>query len=428
MKNQTFTVLANRQFLFLWLAEIFSQIAFNMANFILILTAFKLANSNTAVSVIVLSFTMPAIIFGIIAGACVDRWDKKTVLFATNIARFFLLILLAVFHTNLLLIYIFSFVTAIITQFFIPAETPMIPVLVKKNLLLSANALFGMGLYGSIFVAYALSGPFIILFGHFYSLLITALFFFLASLCILFIKVPKSKRLETDSLLGTFNNRFPAIKTLRTEINSALRLIAKTKDIYHSLFLLTLAQVIILIMAVIGPGFTRQILGINIEQFPLLVVTPAAFGLVMGAVIIGNFFNKYSKQKMANIGVFLSGTAILFLPYGSKVASRQFIATINEHLPRFLTIDILHIVILLAFILGFANALVFVPSNTILQEKTSDQLRGKVYGALNALTGLFSLFPIIIAGEAADLFGVAHVLTGIGISLLVIGLFRMIPK
>lgn len=426
MNNQICRVLSIKSFLFLWLAEVFSQIGFNMINFILIIIAFELSNSNTAVSGIVLSFTIPPIILGLLAGVYVDRWSKKKVLFTTNIIRAMLLFLLVFFHTNLALVYFISFSTAVVTQFFIPAEAPIIPLLVRKDLLLSANALFGMGIYGSIFFAYALAGPFIILFGHVYTFLIITSFFLLSAILISFIKVsPDNDKREDQELIL---NGFIPKTALKEEITNALKLIARTKEIYSSLFLLTLSQIIILILAVIGPGFTKQVLDIDVEQFPLFIVTPAAFGMVVAAIIIGNYLNKYSKQVMANIGVLISGIAILLLPFGSKVASKAFITTINSYLPGLLKIDILHIMIFLAFVLGIANALVFVPSNTVLQEKTSNRQRGKIYGTLNALSGICSLFPIIIVGGLADLFGVGKVLTGIGISLLTLGITRLIIR
>src|SRR5438270_7872687 len=117
-------VLSIKPFFFLWLAELFSQIAANMLNFILIIAVFKLTNSNTAVSGIVLSFTIPAILFGVFAGAAVDRMSKKKVLLLTNVVRAALLVILSFFDTNLFIIYAVSFFVTTSTQFFIPAETP----------------------------------------------------------------------------------------------------------------------------------------------------------------------------------------------------------------------------------------------------------------------------------------------------------------
>lgn len=419
MNNLLLKVLSIRSFLFLFFAEIFSQVAINMMNFILIIVVFELTSSNTAVSGVVLAFTIPAILFGVFAGVYVDRRDKKTVLVMTNVIRALLLLTLAWFHSSILLLYVATLLITIVTQFFIPAETPMIPLLVKKKLLLSANALFGMGIYGSVLAAYALSGPFLIFFRETYIFVVLAALFLVAASFSWLIKVPLGKKKPTTGIPEQFN------MALKDEIKIVFDIMVKTKDIYQSLFLLAFSQVIILIIAVVGPGYASQILDIEVNKFPLFFVTPAALGMFLGSIILGNFFHARAKKTLTTIGIFLSGVGILLLPYGSKVASRDFVHSINAYLPHFLTIDILHIMIFLAFILGIANALVFVPSNAILQEKTTDEIRGRVYGALNALVGIMSLFPIIIVGGFADLLGVGHVLTGIGISIIVLGIFKV---
>ncbi len=420
MNNRLLRVLKIRPFFYLWMAEIFSQIAVNMLNFILIVVAFELTSSNTAVSGIVLSFTIPAILLGVLAGVYVDRRNKKTMLVVTNMVRGFLLLLLVFFHANIFFIYAISLLIAIVTQFFIPAETPIIPLLVNKNLLLSANALFGVGIFGSVLIAYALSGPFLLFFQQTYVFMVLAIFFFIASIFSLLIQIPQQKKSVLDQQSGQFN------VALKDEIKNLFRLMSRTKAIYSSLFLLTMSQVIVLVLAVIGPGYASQILGIKVYEFPLAFVTPAALGMFLGAILIGNFFHNRAKEKMTTIGVMLSGVTILLLPYGSKVASRGFVQAINGYLPHIFVINILHFMVFLAFLLGFANALIFVPSNTILQEKTTDAFRGKVYGALNALVGIFSLLPIILVGGLADLIGVGRVITGIGSSILFLGVLRFL--
>jgi len=102
---------------------------------------------------------------------------------------------------------------------------------------------------------------------------------------------------------------------------------------------------------------------------------------------------------------------MLFLPYGSYIA-------------RMLGEQTVLVMIIFAILLGISNALIFVPSNTILQEETTEGVRGKVYGALNALIGVFSLIPVIAAGSLSDVFGVGNVLTLIGVILVLTGIFR----
>jgi len=419
MNNRFLLALKNTSFLSLFLAELLSQIAMNMMNFILILVAFSLTTSNTAVSGIVLSFTIPAIFFGILAGVYVDRKNKKKVLLGTNILRGVLLILLAFVHEKLLFVYAISFLIATITQFFIPAETPMIPILVKKEDLLSANALFGLALYGSLLIAYALSGPFLIFFGSTNALLALAILYFLGALCVALIRLPKVVQpMQKRKLILTKRG-------IVSEIKEAISDILKIREVSHAFFLLVLSQVLILIIAVIGPGYAKHVLHISINQFPLYFVTPAAVGMVIGAMVLTNYLHRVSKKKTATIGLFISAVAIFLLQYGSVLSSKAFIHTINVYLPHILQITIVHSMVVLAFILGIANALIFVPSNTTIQEQTSDAVRGKIYGTMNTIVALTSFLPIIAVGSIADIFGVPVVLSVIAIIVASIGAVRL---
>ncbi len=414
--NLIIKTLRIRPFSYLMLAEFFSQFSMNLFIFALLLVVFGVSNSSVAVSGVVLAFTLPSIFFGILAGVLVDRWDKKNVLLWTNILRAIIVFPLLVLYKDLVIVYLLTFTVSLVTQFFIPAETPMIPLLVDKKLLLSANALFGMGIYASIFLAYASSGAILYLVGRANIFLLLTVIFLLAAFFTSLIKYSngKNEKMEIDVKSLSF----------RQEIKDVIDIISKTKSLYHALFSLTLAQILILVIAVIGPGYAKQVLSINIESFPLLFVTPAIIGLALGAVIIGSYFHKVSKSLLTKFGMFLLGIAIVLLPYGSKVESREIIQDINLFLPQLFRINVLHIMVFLAFVLGFATAFVFVPANTILQEETTDELRGKMYGVLNSLVGVLSILPVILVGGLADIFGVKSVITFVGLVVLVLAFIR----
>lgn len=411
MKNKTFGALLEKPFLYLWIGEIFTQIPTHLFNFFLILIVFKITRSNTAVSGVVLSFTLPAIFFGSIAGIYVDRWDKKKVLIISNVVRAILMIILIFNIHNLIAIYIISLIVALLVQFFIPAETPMIPLVVAPRNLLSANALFGMAIFASILVAYVLSGPVLIFLKPTNTLLLIAAMLLIGAG---FISLVKTKdKIISESLEEKAN--------IGKDIRSTIALMKKTRAISRSLFLLALSQILILIIATVAPGYAQDILRIPIEDFPLLFAAPASLGMVIGAFILVKIFHSHPKDKIIALGICMSGFAMLLLPYGSKVASRGFVQTLNSFVPSILQINILDIMVLLAFILGFSNALVFVTANTLLQEKTTDDVRGKIYGFLNSIVGILSLIPIIVAGGLSDLIGVAAVITGLGICLIILG-------
>ncbi len=423
MKNHLFSALSSRQFQYLWVGEIFTQIPVNLLNFLLIVMVFDLTKSNTLVSAIVLSFTLPSVFFGIIAGVYIDRWDKKRVLYITNILRAIGILLLAFFSQNVLAIFILSFIISILTQFFIPAESPIIPLVVKDYLLLSANALFGIGIVGSILLAYLFSGPILLALGLVKTLLLLAGMLLVASYLIYLIKMPKSEEKK-----GIHVEESVPLRTISHEVKHTLRIIKDSKEITHSIFLLALSQILILLIASIAPGYANDVLHISVEQFPLLVITPATVGVIMGALFLSAIANRFTLDKIVNTGLLLSGIAIAIMPYGNRLASRHIIITMNAFLPKLLQITHTDIIILLSFFLGIANAFVFIPSNTLLQEKTTDEIRGRVYGILNTFVGIFSFIPIILVGSFSDLIGVGRVLLGIGISFIILGFVRIFIK
>ncbi len=418
MNNPFIKVLSNPSFAFLLLSEFFSQISVNLLSFSLLLVVFSVANSNTAVSGVALSFMLPSLFFGVLAGVLVDRWNKKTVLFTSNLARAVLAFFLVFAYHSLIPVYIISFLSFTATQFFIPAETPMIPLLVPKKLLFSANALFSVIMFGSILIAYAVSGPLILLVGKTNLFVILTIFFILAAIFAFLIRAKdRDKTIAQAQSLGLFR-----------DAQNAFTLIAKTKKIYKALFLLTFLQTLILMIAVIGPGYARDILHIKVEEFSILFVIPAVLGMATGAILIGNFLHTRPKSIITKIGLIIMGITFILFPYGSKVSSREFIHTLNTYLPQTFEVNIIHIMVVLAYVLGFSFALVFVPSNTIIQEETTDEFRGKVYGALSTLAGAASIIPVLAVGTLSDIFGVAKVLTGIGIIVLVIAFARLVGE
>ena len=406
MKNPLIAALSIPSFLFLLISEFFSQFAMNLLNFILLIVVFNLSKSNLAVAGVVLSFTLPSILFGILAGAYVDKWNKKNVLVWTNALRALAVVPLIFVSHILFLVYLFSFLVSLITQFFVPAETPIIPNLVKKELLLSANALFSMGIFGSIIVAYAFSGPLILILGETKVLTLITILFAISSLFAFLIKLKLSKNSLKKEKINVLQ-----------EVREVLFVLAKNKNLYHSLFLITLLQTLILVIAVIGPGYATNILHVQVEKFPILFVTPAVIGMAIGAVVIGNFLHQKSKQMLTKIGLLITGLVVLVFPYGEIV---------SQTLPDTLHINVVHIMLILAVIIGFAFSLVFVPSNTILQEETTDEQRGKIYGLLNTLVGGISILPVLGVGVLADAIGVGQVITVIGVVLILIAVLRFV--
>src|ERR671936_1354020 len=153
----------NKHFLLLWLAQAISQTAQNAIWYGIVVLVQHRSNSSTQLSVAVLTLIIPSVVFGVLAGVYVDRWDKRSVLIATNLIRGGIAFTYALFGVlaglPLSLLFLINFVFSTIGQFFAPAETAMIPAVVARQRLLQANSLFHLTFTASQLVGLVVLGP-----------------------------------------------------------------------------------------------------------------------------------------------------------------------------------------------------------------------------------------------------------------------------
>jgi len=122
----------------------------------------KGTQSAAHMSVAVLTVVLPSVIFGLVAGAYVDRRDKRLVLIGTNLLRAGLMPLYILMPDRLWLLFAVNFLFATISQFFAPAEVAMIPALVGRRQLLQANSLFNVTFTAAQLGGLVLLGPLLV--------------------------------------------------------------------------------------------------------------------------------------------------------------------------------------------------------------------------------------------------------------------------
>lgn len=393
MNSSYSSVLSNKNFVMLWLAQIFSQISLNILSFVLAIEVYRLTNSNTAVSLMMMTFGVPAIIFGVIFGGVVDYFDKKTILVFSNLTRAFILVLYFFVSANIFMLYFLSVVVSIITQLFIPAEVPSISKLVKREELLLANSLFTTSFYLSTASGSIAAGPLIKIFGSKNTILVMALFMFVAFLMTL--KLPKLKSSVANFKLDILSIIIP--------IYEGLKFIHQNIRIRQSLFLLTFAQSLIATLAILAPGFANKILLLPLEDVSIFVMGPSVLGLVSGALLVSFFAKKFLRGMIILTGIILTGISLVLI---------ALVSLVNAH-------DMIYIVMLLLCVLGISNSLINVPSATILQEETDENMRGRIYGVVTSLTGGMSILPVLFSGILADSLGTDKSLLIIGITIIV---------
>ncbi|HEY4752635.1 MAG TPA: MFS transporter, partial [Candidatus Limnocylindrales bacterium] len=176
-------VFRNRPFLLLWLSQVFTQIGGNMVLFGLTVIVRESTNSNTAVSILILSFLGPAVLFSAVAGVYVDRFDKRLVLVATNVLRAALFVGLWLVRATLPIVLLLNALVSTVTVFFAPAEASMIPQLVPRKQLTAANGIFTITLNAAFAIGYALLGSIVVtLVGAPGLIIVVAVFYLIAAL------------------------------------------------------------------------------------------------------------------------------------------------------------------------------------------------------------------------------------------------------
>lgn len=399
------SVIRNPQFTKIWLAQITSQIATNLINFALLIRVYDLAQhtpyASIAVSILVLSFGVPSIIFALLAGAYVDHLDRKKVLIVTNVLRAILVLGFVIFNQSIIAIYVIVFLISTLSQFFTPAEAAALPRLVEKKQLLSANSLFLLALYSSFILGYSLAGP-LIAFGTIQLVYwVTAVCFVVAA--ILSARLPQMKALEAGLNITQINHQ--VFVTIR----------ATTRKIFHSPQLkfpivnLTIGQMMIGVFAVVAPALAIVLFHQNLANVSVKMIVPAAVGLVVGALLVSQWLKNAKKVLLINIGVLLAVLGLL--SFG--------VVTHLESTPVFGWV-----VVLVSFTLGFSNALVSVSAQTLLQMHSRDEERGKIFGTLNMMMNLGAMLPVLLAGVTADLISPTWVLFIAGILIAIYGVYQ----
>ena len=416
--NGIFQVLRIRPFFLLMLSEFFSQLAFNMQHFVLIFIIYGFTHSNTAVSGMLLSFMIPAILFSVISGVYADRWNKKKIILFAHLSRAVLLLPFLIPNLHLGLIYTFTFLIAVVAQLLSPAESSIVPQLVPKRLIVPANAVFSFGMFGIMLIGYVLSGPALFLLGRTYTILFLIVLFLISALIVARIKFVNEKEKSLSGSLISSRN----LSVFR-EAKEIFIYIKQVKRVMYALFMITIAQAVLFIFAVLAPGYVTTILEAPLESLSVILIAPAGIGLGIGAFMLGSIGKRLKHEFISIIGFLTVGVVFVLMPFASKVSSYGFVHTLNSILPHIVHVNILHIIVLLAFITGFGISLVFIPSNSTIQIETSEEMRGRMYGLLSSLIGAVSFLPVILAGGLADLFGVGAVITGVGILMITLSIY-----
>ncbi|WP_414527571.1 MFS transporter [Nodularia chucula] len=410
-------VLKNPNFLALWGGQVFCQMADKVYLVLmigLINTQFQGSNQSISgwVSALMIAFTIPAVLFGSVAGVFVDRWSKKTVLVTTNAWRGLLVLAIplllwltddwqpiGMLPVGFGIILAVTFLVSTLTQFFAPAEQTAIPLVVEEQHLLSANSLYTTTMMASVIVGFAIGEP------------------LLAIADTLWLQIGGSDGLGKELLVGgSYAIAGFILMLLRTkekphhpdtefphvfsDLRDGFSYLKANSRVRNALLQLTILFSVFAALTVLAVRMAEIIPHLKASQFGFLLAF-GGIGMAAGATMLGQFGQRFSYSQLSLCGC-LGMSATLM---GLSVFTTQ-----------------LGIILLLVALLGVFGSLVGIPMQTAIQTETPPEMRGKVFGLQNNVINIALTLPLALAGVAETLMGLPAVFVVLAVTVFCGGL------
>lgn len=402
-------VFRNRPFLIIWLSQVATQVGGNMVLYGLTVLIFTASGSNSAVSVLLISFLAPAVIFGALAGVYVDRFDRRIVLVATSLVRAGLFFLLAFAGPNVGVILLLTLLVSIATTFFAPAELSVIPLVVARGQLTAANGIFTLTLNAAFAVGYTLLGPLVVTIAGPTLLIgvVAVLYLVSAALCWTLAPAPPP---PLPAGRDTLHEAEAAVGSVVGQLREGIAYIRANPTVAWALTYLGVAASIVGVLGALGPGFAVHVLNLTSKDF-VVVVLPLGLGVVAGVLLVNVIRTMVPRRLTIEIGLVTLGACLVLITIANPISQLlQRVSAAQPVVDASALVSVLSVVVAIAFVAGVAYASVAIPAQTELQEVIPEEVRGRVFGILNTLVSIASFLPIIVAGPVSDAVGPAPVL------------------
>ncbi|MHB8376062.1 MAG: MFS transporter [Dehalococcoidia bacterium] len=409
-------MLANRNFLLLWLAQLISQSAQNAILFTLLVLVTSLTHGSTYTSLLVLAFVVPSVLFGVFSGVIVDVWSKRLLLVYTNAARCLLAVLFLLSRDHVAGLIAISILFSTASQFFGTTDAVTVPFVVKKDELIAANSMFSLAVTGSQLIGMIFLGPILLpTVGAVGVFTFTAAMFAISVGCAWLLPP-----IEEDALHG--ERKLPAWREIRKAGGDYVQTLRTLKrDAVAALALVHYAtgSSLVLLFAVLVPRYMQAILKVAPDK-AVTIFAPVGVGAILGLRALPMIVARFGKNRTVIIG--LLGLALCLVALG-LIEPIAILLKQTESLNPFgrqraggLSILVL-MTMAFAGPLGFTYALVNAPAQTVLHERAPLEMRGRVFAAQVVLANAVGVLPLIVAGSVADIFGVSPVLFAIAMAM-----------
>ncbi len=182
-------------FSIIWFGQLVSLLGSGLTSFALGIWALERSGSVTQYTLIILCASLPAIVIAPFAGALVDRWDRRKVMFWTDLGPAVITLSYAFLlwrgELHVWHIYIGAFVSSIFSTFQWPAYISAITMLVDRSQYGRVNGMLEFGQAGTTIAAPALAGLMLAVMNIWGVLLVDFATFLFAAATLLLVRIPR---------------------------------------------------------------------------------------------------------------------------------------------------------------------------------------------------------------------------------------------
>ena len=358
----------NRDFRRIFLAHSVSRAGDAFNTVALVVLVFALTGSGRSVAATVAFEVAPVLLLGPVAGIVADRYPRRTVMIAADLARALLVLVLVASHTSTATAFVVAFGLSTASLLFNPAAASLVPDVVDDKELVTANSALWTTAVASQIVLAPLAGAVIAAFGVSTAFAVNA----------------SSYLLSAALLAGLRHGREPADITVAgwAAVREGIRVVRS-----HPL-LARLA--VVQVLASLSAGATSGLLVVLAAD--AFDVGPSGFGLLLGAIGVGAVIGPAVLRK----SIRPAERRWLFGPYAVRGVVDLVLAGTTS--------PVLAGGSLVAY--GVSTSTGMIAYQSTLQAEVPDRIRGRAFALFDVLWNAALLVSLGVGGLLAYALGI----------------------
>ncbi|HAF11357.1 MAG TPA: hypothetical protein DCK98_14920 [Chloroflexi bacterium] len=372
-------------FAFFWLAQVISRFGDPITLVALTYVTYRQTHSALFTAMAVVIATIPNAVFGFFGGAVADAVGHRRAMLWCDIIRAALIATIPVLlglDAPLALVFVVVLLAGVCGAVFGPARIAIIPALLAPDRLAAGNSLVAAS-DRAVEVGGALAGGVLVATAGDNAFFVDAATFAISAL--LLVRVVIAEASHRMTWLG-----------LLADARDGLVFLRRSATLWSNTLFSLAGQVSNPVINGLTPAFLVGRFAAGDVQIGAVEYGAAeaaiAFGAVVASVTLPAYLSRVRKGRLLIIGFASTGAVIVLIGLA----------------PSF------PVALALFALLGVTNIVYYVPTLTILQEGTPQDMRARVFGARIAITNLSWLPIIVVSGTLADAVGPAPLIVAAG--------------